>query len=206
MSRIRLLQCLWKPIAVAWFLTDRFLAPFLAACQGVEGYEHARFVGLPSIRMTDGSRITLGRNVRLVSRATSNPLRINQPCSLATLTAEAMIVVGDDSGLSGVVICASHSVQIGRRVLIGSNSVIMDTDFHPLDPVKRKTDRTAGAQSSPVYIGDDVFIGTQVIILKGTVLGEGCVVGAGAVVSGEFSPGLIIGGNPARVIGQIEWA
>lgn len=204
MSGLCFIRWLQKPIVVSWFLTDRFLAPLLLACQGIEGCRHARFVGIPSIRKADGSRIVLGKNVKLVSRSTGNPLRINQPCSLATLTSEAMITIGDDSGLSGVVICASRSVKIGHRVLIGSNCVIMDTDFHPLDPQKRKLDRTAGANSSPVYIGDDVFIGTRVIILKGSVLGEGCVVGAGAVVSGEFPPGVVIGGNPASIIGYIK--
>ena len=102
--------------------------------------------------------------------------------------------------MSGTVICAAQSVQIGAHVLIGANCKITDTDFHPLSPDDRRADRNRGAVNKPVVIHDDVFIGAGSLILKGTIIEEGCVVGAGAVVSGTFPPHSIIAGNPARVI------
>jgi len=114
--------------------------------------------------------------------------------------AGARIIIGEGSGLSGVVISAASSVSIGVRVLVGANCTIVDTDFHPLLPEARREHATQGALSKPVLIGDDVFVGMHALILKGTELGDGCVVGAGAVVAGKFPPRSVIVGNPARVV------
>ena len=81
--------------------------------------------------------------------------------------------------------------------------MILDNDFHPLDPTQRRLHPTAGAACSPVHIGSDVFIGARALVLKGVSIGDGAVVGAGAVVVKSVPPGAIVGGNPARVIGSV---
>ncbi|NLX10384.1 MAG: acyltransferase [Chloroflexi bacterium] len=181
-------------------LSDRFIAPRLLRSSGVRAGPGVMMAGRPTLRVAPGSTITLGANVKLFSRATSNPLRIDAPCTFSTLKPGAKIVIGSDSALSGTVICCAESVVIGERVLVGSNCVLVDTDFHPLSPGARRRHPTEGAKSRPIVVEDDVFIGTQSIILKGTTLGRGCVVGAGAVVSGEFPPYSVIVGNPAQAI------
>ncbi|MBQ9208893.1 MAG: hypothetical protein IJ149_04835 [Oscillospiraceae bacterium] len=57
---------------------------------------------------------------------------------------------------------------------------------------------------SPVTIGDNVFIGIKAIILMGTVIGNNSIVGAGAVVKGKFPDGVVIPGNPAKVMCTID--
>ncbi len=54
----------------------------------------------------------------------------------------------------------------------------------------------------PVNIGDYVFIGPRAIILPGVNIGKGAVVGAGAVVTKDVDPFTIVGGVPAKVIGE----
>ena len=55
----------------------------------------------------------------------------------------------------------------------------------------------------PITIGNDVWIGRDAKILAGAVISDGCVVGAGAVVPRKtFPPYSILGGVPARIIGQ----
>lgn len=56
----------------------------------------------------------------------------------------------------------------------------------------------------PIVIGSNVFIGSGVIILPGTVIGDNVVVGAGAVVKGVVTSGSVVGGVPARTIGNYE--
>jgi acetyltransferase-like isoleucine patch superfamily enzyme len=51
-------------------------------------------------------------------------------------------------------------------------------------------------------IGNRVWIGYGAIILPGLTIGEGAVVGAGAVVTKDVEPFAIVGGNPARKIGE----
>ena len=81
--------------------------------------------------------------------------------------------------------------------------MILDSDFHPLDPRQRRIHPTAAANSIPIHIGCDVFIGARAIILKGVTIGDGAVIAAAAVVTKDVPPGSIVGGNPARVIGSI---
>ena len=60
--------------------------------------------------------------------------------------------------------------------------------------------------SGPVSIGANTWIGGDVIIVPGASIGEGCVIGAGAVVTGTHPPCTILGGNPARKIGERDQA
>lgn len=56
--------------------------------------------------------------------------------------------------------------------------------------------------SSPIQIGDDVWIGVQAVILAGVTIGDGAIVAAGAVVHENVKPYAIVGGVPAKVIGE----
>lgn len=58
------------------------------------------------------------------------------------------------------------------------------------------------ATLAPVKIGDYVFIGPRSIILAGVTIGDGAIVGAGAVVTKDVEPYTIVGGVPAKVIGE----
>jgi acetyltransferase-like isoleucine patch superfamily enzyme len=97
---------------------------------------------------------------------------------------------------------AETRIEIGNRVLLGSNVVVMDTDFHPLDAKERA--RGASTQrSEPVRIEDDVFVGTQALILKGVTIGRGAVIGAASVVTRDVPAWTIVAGNPARPRGRV---
>lgn len=53
-----------------------------------------------------------------------------------------------------------------------------------------------------VDIGDYVFIGPRAIILPGVTVGDGAVIAAGAVVTKDVEPFTIVGGVPAKPIGE----
>lgn len=131
-------------------------------------------------------------------------MQLNAPCTLWLSQPRAAIRVGDDSAMSGTVLCAATSIEIGQRVMIGANAKLIDTDFHPISAQARREHPTRGAVTRPVVIGDDVWIGMDAIILPGTQLGAGCVVSAGAVVSGIFPPHTVLAGNPARAVKKLE--
>lgn len=85
-------------------------------------------------------------------------------------------------------------------MLIGSGCKIIDNDFHALDPTKRVNQKDCDIRRAPIVIGDNTFIGMNAIILKGTAIGRNCIVGAGSVVHGTFPDGVVIAGNPAKII------
>lgn len=55
-----------------------------------------------------------------------------------------------------------------------------------------------------VNIGDNVFIGAGSIILPNVSIGDNCIIGAGSVVTKSFGNGLVIAGNPAKVINETD--
>lgn len=159
--------------------------------------------GVPVIFNKKGATISIGKNVVVKSSFLSNLVGLYQRTIIVTRTAEAVINIGDNVGMSGVTIYARKQVEIGENTCIGGNTKILDNDFHPIEIEARNADVKEQIGTKPIIIGKNCFIGCNVLILKGTVLGDGCVVGAGAVVSGQFEPGSVIVGNPAKCIKKL---
>ena len=177
----------------------------LFALNGVPWGVGWRIYGMPMIQRVRGSRIVLGSRLQLRSWRSANPLAPAHPVVLATRRRSARIEIGDDCGLTGTAIVASERVAIGDRVLIGSNTTIVDSDFHALTPAERRLGGDHAA-AREVVIEDDVFVGMQCIVLKGVRIGCGSVVGAGSIVTRDVPPGVIAAGNPARVVSGLDAA
>jgi len=156
--------------------------------------------GAPVIFKKRGSVLKIGDNCSIKSSFLSNLIGLSQRTIIVTRTKEAKIQIGNNVGISGATIYARKGIIIGNNTLIGGNVKILDNDFHPIEVEARNRDDKEMIKSKEVVIGKDCFIGCNALILKGTKIGDGSVIGAGSVVSGEFPNGVIIGGNPARVI------
>lgn len=178
-------------------------ARLLFAYHGVRWRRRWRIYGMPIIQRFRGSRIELGEGLQLRSWPSSNPLAPNHRVVLATRSAQALIHVGRDVGMSGATIVAAERVEIGDCVFVGSNTIIVDTDFHPLNPEARRRDVLSG-EHRPVVLEDDVFVGMNSLILKGVHIGLGAVVGAGSVVTQDVPSGVVVGGNPARITRRLD--
>lgn len=171
---------------------------------GVEVGAGVRVWGLPLVRLARDSRVRLGARVVLCSRSADTALGVARPVVLRTLAPSACIDIGEDTGLSGTIICAALAVRIGRRCLLGADTMIFDTDFHALHPDDRRRNADAGAAGqSPVTLGDDVFVGARACILKGVRVGDGAVIGCAAVVTHDVPAGMVVVGNPARIVGPV---
>jgi acetyltransferase-like isoleucine patch superfamily enzyme len=183
---------------LAWPLIRAYFA-----VNGVAWGQDWRVYGRPLIQRHTGSRIVIGGGLHMRNWFSTNPLGVVHRSILATWSADAEIRLGENINMTGTTICASQSVRIGNHIRLGANSSIIDTNFHPVDPVRRRNLPREG-DAEGVVIEDDVFVGMNVLILKGTTLRRGTVVGAGSVVSGDFPPDVVIGGNPARVVRELE--
>ncbi|MEI6690176.1 MAG: acyltransferase [bacterium] len=108
------------------------------------------------------------------------------------------ITVGEGTIIGfGCFLDGRSKLTIGNHTDIASEAMIYngEHDIHAPD--------FAGIEA-PVTIGDYVFIGPRAIILPGVTIGKGAVVGAGAVVTKDVAPFAIVGGVPAKVIGERE--
>ena len=53
-----------------------------------------------------------------------------------------------------------------------------------------------------IVIGNDVWIGYEAVIMQGVHIGDGAIIGTRAVVTKDVAPLSIVGGVPAKVIGE----
>lgn len=123
------------------------------------------------------------------------------------LWAPRSLVVGDDIyiGKGCTIECDG---TIGDGTLIANRVGIVGRRDHDIAEVgvpiraARWVGHFPEDLSDPVTIGPDCWIGYGAVVLSGVTVGRGAVVAAGAVVSNDVAPYSIVGGNPARAIGE----
>ena len=129
---------------------------------------------LAGIKIGRGSRIHMGANF-------FNPRGI---------TIGNDTVIGDHCFLDG-----RAPLKIGSHTAIASQVLIYNSEHNIHSPSFEATEE-------PVTISDYVFIGARAIILPGIKIGRGAVVAAGAVVTKDVPPKIMVGGVPAKKIGE----
>ncbi|OGY09582.1 MAG: hypothetical protein A2782_03410 [Candidatus Blackburnbacteria bacterium RIFCSPHIGHO2_01_FULL_43_15b] len=99
-------------------------------------------------------------------------------------------IVGNNAFLDGraPLIIGNHTNIAAEVLIYNSEHDVHSEDFHAIE--------------GPVEIGDYVFIGPRAIILPGVKIGRGAIVAAGAVVTKSVSDFAIVGGVPAKEIGE----
>lgn len=123
---------------------------------------------------------------------------------------------GDTAGVQPPFFCDyGGNIRLGQKCFFNFNCVILDvalvtigdytmcgpgvqiyTATHPLDAGTRRVKEYA----RPITIGSDVWIGGAAIILPGVTIGSRSVIGAGSVVTRDVPEGVVVAGNPCRVI------
>lgn len=112
----------------------------------------------------------------------------------------ANISIGEDTIIGEyAVLDGRDKLIIGNHVDIASEVMIYNSEHNV------HSEHFAAVEAvikGPVVIEDYVFIGPRAIILPGVNIGKGAVVGAGAVVTKSVNSFEIVGGVPAKVIGE----
>jgi len=145
-------------------------------CIGYIPFHHVRrfFYRLFGMRIGSGTSIHMG-------------LRLYNPSN---------IIIGEDTVIGEqAVLDGRDKLVIGNHVAFATGVMIYNSQHDIRDPQFK-------ALSAPVTIDDYVFIGPRAIILPGVHVGKGAVVGAGAVVTKDVAPGMVVGGVPAKEIGE----
>lgn len=142
-----------------------------------------------------GPNISLGKNVvfvapdGLITRLTTIKLDGH----------EGIIQIGNNVLLmEGIRISSASKIIIGDDCMLSHCCYITDADWHDVH------DRTKIGKTAPVVLEKGAWIGDYAIICKGVTIGENSIVGARALVTKDVPPNVIVGGNPAKIIGKID--
>lgn len=96
-----------------------------------------------------------------------------------------------DGGAAGI------RVGEGTRIATGATLYAFDHGVSPDRPVSEQPVRSRG-----ITIGADVWIGANAGVTDGVTIGDHAVVAMGAVVTRDVPEWAMVGGTPARVIGD----
>lgn len=107
--------------------------------------------------------------------------------------------VGAFSSIVAAVIRADGPVVVEDHALVSWNVFISDL----ADDVGAPFDAAAGrARDEPLVIASGAWIGAGAVLLRGASVGRDSIVGAGAVVREPVPPGVVVAGNPARIVSR----
>ncbi|MDD7556871.1 acyltransferase [Ruminococcus sp.] len=98
---------------------------------------------------------------------------------------------------SDIVTSEPYLIEIGENVTIST-----EVDFVTHDNSIIKVDKNLPNLYGKIRIGNNCFIGARAILMYGVSLSDNIIVAAGSVVTKSISEErVIVGGNPARIIG-----
>lgn len=145
----------------------------------------------------------VGPNIRLGSHIHLNNTRSNIThfCTWPDENGvRGSITIGDYVLITpGLKIIAARSVTIEDSVMLASDVIISDSDWHGI--YDRKTPPGDGA---PILIKKNAWIGQRAIIGKGVTIGENSIIGAGSVVIKDIPDNVVAAGNPAKVVKELD--
>jgi len=158
------------------------------------------FVAVQPVVLKGKGIITFGGNIKMGVQ--NSPLFYNTYVYIEARTEQSQISFGKNTYINNSFSLVSEKkITIGDDVLIGYNCNISDSNFHDLN----KNNRTnTDPNPKQVIIENNVFIGNNVTVLKGVTIGENSIVATGAIVTKSFPKDVIIGGCPAKIIGEVN--
>lgn len=148
-------------------------------------------------------KFSIGDDIRIISCRKSNPLG-GQIGTTFALGKDAIISIGDKSGISNSIFRIETSLEIGKNVNIGGDCKFYDSDMHSIDYYERIQNPDTTIKRAPIVIEDGVWIGAHSIILKGVTIGKRSVIAAGSVVTKNIPQNELWAGNPAHFIRKIN--
>ncbi len=126
---------------------------------------------------------------------------------------DASVTIGDRCFVGDSLFVVAERLTVADDVVMSWGVTIVDHDSHALDWTRRANDVVAWGLGekdwsdvtiAPVTIERRAWIGFGASILKGVIIGEGAIVAANSVVTRDVAAWTLVGGNPARLIRQLE--
>jgi acetyltransferase-like isoleucine patch superfamily enzyme len=94
-----------------------------------------------------------------------------------------------------------YLVTLGDRVSIAADVVFFAHDGGVW--VYREQDPNIDI-FMPIRVGNNVFLGVRCMVMPGVTIGNNVIVAAGSLVTSDVPDNSIVGGIPARIIGNVQ--
>lgn len=186
-----------RPYAVKRFFqrVERLYADWFIRPQLESLGEHAILMKPWNIRL-NGPGIYFGEQVHVV---TANDRKVCL-CVWEHADGTGRIDIGDYALLCpGVRIDSASHVEVGANTMLAAGAYVTDADWHDIYDRSQSIGATA-----KVTLEDNVWVGDGATVCKGVTVGENSVIGASALVASDVPPNVIVGGNPAKVIKELD--
>lgn len=161
--------------------------------------------GIPHLHKSLNAKVSIGKNFQMNNGIKYSDSGTNGKCRI-DIRDNAILIIGDNVGISDVTITCHQKITIGNNVLIGVGTQIRDTDNHSLNPDYRKDPNLdwENKKTAPILIKNSAYIGAYSFILKGVTIGENAIIGAGSIVTKNIPDNEIWAGNPAKFVRNIQ--
>ncbi len=139
-------------------------------------------------------KIVLGKNVKIFDKSTFAALTIGENSTLK---------IGDNTDMSSsAIILVGNEVEIGSNCMIGCR-LISDNPGHNIN-IEDRDKKLDVNKIGRIKIGDHVWAAYDSVILGNVEIGYGSIIAARSVVVKSVPPMSVVGGNPAKMIRQLE--
>lgn len=120
-----------------------------------------------------------------------------------------VVRLGDYALVTAARIVCDAEVEIGDYALVSWDVIVMDSYRVPLDPQQRaRCTLDDGSldtnRARAIRIGRNAWVGFGSCVLPGVSIGEGSIVAARSVVAANVPPYVVVAGNPARIVRELE--
>lgn len=172
----------------------------------------------PNVELGVGSLVSGEHAFKRFRSREAGALVVGAQCTMDgvhfAIEAGGRVRIGDYCYFTNALLLCELEIRIGSYVMMGWNSSIADSDFHPIAPAERIADAIAcsplgqGRPRPPiarraVIIEDHVWIGPNATILKGVRIGAGAFIEPGALVTRDVPARARVLGNPAQIVGEV---
>ncbi|HHQ47343.1 MAG TPA: acyltransferase [Acidobacteria bacterium] len=158
-----------------------------------------------------GDRVALGEGIVLDARheleerviTIASDTIIAHAAALQAKGARIEIGPGCGIGPQSLLLATEGSdITLGPDVLLAPRVAVLGGGNYHIDRLDLPIRLQGVREGEPVVLEGDNWIGTGAVILGGVRIGRGAIVAAGAVVTRTVPPRAIVGGVPARIIGE----
>jgi acetyltransferase-like isoleucine patch superfamily enzyme len=154
--------------------------------------EDFRVMG-PRHLSVSGTGISVADHVHIMALP-DKPVRLAVYEGLGSIDIDSYCIINP-----GVRITSASGITIGHSCMLAMNAYLSDADWHDL-----QHRIYAPGAAAPIKLGNNVWIGDSALVCKGVSIGDNSVVGAWSVVTKDVPSNVVVAGNPAKVVRELD--